>query len=229
MIYPTSTLLSIVFLLVFLLFLPLLYYPAKYALSGKIKYSGLSAKDSNSGSISDSKEYQISNEEFTHPTVSEFIESSQSEASVSAIKPIINGESIPFIKNSISDNSYIKVQTLKKAGPFNKATERKLTTFYNKEAIKYFDTIDFDYDSLVRLIYFGTPEGLNYKIVLHDQLSSNEIKDMLQQLKYITKISMKDLSELFLKFNRKSNEIEPINWSSIKSSVSQNFKIRSGK
>ncbi len=225
-IFPNSWLLSFIFLIVFCFYCPMLYYLVKYAFLGK-EFPHASGKNKNK-----------------HERILHFNESTAPAAPIN--NPLgfaiendeqpgigLNGEdsmevreSFIHVQNLNADNYKSELQPVSRFKRFNKITQRKLLAFFNNDANKYYDVLDYDFTCLMKLLYHTTPENLKDKIVLHDDLSSNEVKEMLLQLKEITNIPMKDLSELFLKLKRKNNKLEKLNWNSIRASVSQNFKVR---
>ena len=224
-IYPSSKWLAYFFLIFFALFFPLLYYPAKYALSGKEfpRHHGTEEtekeKELNSFDISN-LEYEVSKHNFVLAEPSS--ESNQTNSGVGQIDFSVD---IDYNGSKVSGKQVSKGSFDKRRVIFNKTVGNKLSAFFNEEASKYYDVLEFDLNRLFELIYLQEVPKLEDKILLHDHLSSKDVKEMLFQLKDITKTPMKDLSELFVKMNHKSNKIEPLNWNSVKSSVSQNFKI----
>lgn len=95
-----------------------------------------------------------------------------------------------------------------------------LKDFYNKEANKYFDVIEYDSDYFINLFYNNKYLSSSEKISLNSDMNSIEIKIFLIELKKIAKISQLELAKLFQIYT-KSNGFININMKSINSSYSQ--------
>ena len=95
---------------------------------------------------------------------------------------------------------------------------RDLKTFYNKEAKKYFETLDYKY--VENLFFQKKYLSLSERICLFSDLSLIDIKSLLIELNKITNIPQSELSKLFYIY-KKSGKYENISMNKLNSSYSQ--------
>lgn len=95
---------------------------------------------------------------------------------------------------------------------------KQLKAFYNKDAKKYFDTLEFKF---VEDLFFQKKYlSINDRICLFSELPLIDIKKLLIELNKITSIPQLELSKLFY-IKKKSGEYVNINMNNINSAYSQ--------
>ncbi|MFN3772613.1 hypothetical protein [Cloacibacterium normanense] len=102
--------------------------------------------------------------------------------------------------------------------------ENNLNEFFSNEAKKYFDILIYDQAYLLNIMFLKGKHQISHKIELYKDLNSNEINSLIVELKKLTGISKYVLAKMFLRFKSSHNQYFILNWGSIKSSMSQNYK-----
>ncbi|MBF0598011.1 hypothetical protein [Faecalibacter rhinopitheci] len=104
-----------------------------------------------------------------------------------------------------------------------KKTE-ELKRFYLNEANKYFDILDYKYQYFEELIFRNKTLNFCQRICLNSDLTLIEIKNLLIELKKITKISQSELSKLFYIITN-SNKYKNLIMNNLNSAHSQSNRV----